>query len=213
MLDGIQYGAFSRRQGISRVSAADVACVVTALLVTPLRSSAPAAGWRLRKSLFVTLQLSNQHANKSYCFLRHVCSAGGQPAALSSGLAHGWWAAWDALQDPSSHQFSSGLTLAKALQVSFLPSAPAAAAQPASPQPQSVLVTQMRNLMTPTTRASRKIFFAKFDATGDLAQLRHPKVLLMLGQLVVASKRADNKYALAHATEARFGLCNCRQVP
>jgi hypothetical protein len=56
MLDGIQYGAFSRRQGISRVSAADVACVVTALLVTPLRSSAPAAGSRPCKSLFVILQ-------------------------------------------------------------------------------------------------------------------------------------------------------------
>lgn len=48
--------------------------------------------------------------------------------------------------------------------------------------------------MTPSTRASRKIFFAKFDATGDLALLRHPKVLLMLGQLVVASKRVENKY-------------------
>ena len=71
----------------------------------------------------------------------------------------------------------------------------------------------MRNLMTPTTRAYRKIFFAKFDATGDLAQLRHPKVLLMLGQLVVASKRADNKCAPAFCTEARFCLYNCRQVP
>ncbi len=50
---------------------------------------------------------------------------------------------------------------------------------------QSVLVSQMRNLMTPSTRASRKIFFAKFDATGDLALLRHPKVSLRASAAVV----------------------------
>jgi hypothetical protein len=54
MLDGIQYSAFSRRQGISRVSAADVACVVTALLVTPLRPAAtPAPGSRSCAPLFL----------------------------------------------------------------------------------------------------------------------------------------------------------------
>jgi hypothetical protein len=43
MLDGIQYDAFSRRQGISRVSAADMASVATALLVTPSRSGTSAS--------------------------------------------------------------------------------------------------------------------------------------------------------------------------
>jgi hypothetical protein len=49
---------------------------------------------------------------------------------------------------------------------------------PSFTRTQTVLVSQMRNLMTPNTRASRKIFFAKFDATGDLALLRHPKVMV-----------------------------------
>jgi hypothetical protein len=49
---------------------------------------------------------------------------------------------------------------------------------PSFTRTQTVLVSQMRNLMTPNTRASRKIFFAKFDATGDLALLRHPKVMI-----------------------------------
>jgi hypothetical protein len=45
MLDGIHFDAFARRQGISRVSASDMACVATALLVTPSRAaSAPTAG-------------------------------------------------------------------------------------------------------------------------------------------------------------------------
>jgi hypothetical protein len=44
MLDGIQFSAFARRQGISRIAAADMACVATALLVTPPRVAAAPAG-------------------------------------------------------------------------------------------------------------------------------------------------------------------------
>ncbi len=104
----------------------------------------------------------------------NTCFAGGQPGTPSAGLANGWWAAWDALQDPSSHEFSSGLSQARALQVVSLLMLVLLLLPLTSLQ--SVLVSQMRNLMTPNTRASRKIFFAKFDATGDLALLRHPKV-------------------------------------
>jgi hypothetical protein len=216
MLDGVHYDAFSRRQGISLVSswlfvvtisacfqghtstpwqvtAADMACVATALLVTPARAFDTSFMWP---------PITRQLAGSDF--------TGGSGAAPSSGgLSHGWWAAWDSLQDPSSHHFSTGVTQAKALQVM----GSVAESDVALNRFQSVLVSQMRNLMTPNTRSSRKIFFAKFDATGDLALLRHPKVLLMLGQLVVASKRADNKCPSPPRSDAKLHVHVFMQIP
>ena len=60
----------------------------------------------------------------------------------------------------------------------------------------------MRNLMTPSTRASRKIFFARFDATGDLALLRHPKVVAGGMMLLLLLKIAED-----------CGCCNAAASP